>query len=298
VSPDALYHLDAARSDEQRAYMRELEASGVCIFCLEQHPRPVEFSGEHWYVVRNDFPYAGTVAHLLIVPHRHVTSFDELPDAAGAELWAIKRRLKAELAPLAVASVERSGDMRFNGGSVAHLHTHFVALSPEPEATVRFRVSARAPEAVCQDARVVRLQVQILDDELPRPERAHDDDAGLDLVAREDATLRAGGGPVVVPTGVAVAIPAGHCGLVCPRSGLAARHGIGVLNAPGVIDAGYRGEVRVVLHSVGGEEVRIRRGDRIAQLLVVPAATPELAFVDALPDSVRAANGFGSTGRR
>jgi diadenosine tetraphosphate (Ap4A) HIT family hydrolase len=145
VSTDRLYDLDAARSDEQRAYMEELEAAGICIFCPDHQRMPVEFSGEHWYVTRNDFPYAGTVAHYLIVPHRHVRSFDELPDAAGAELWAIKRRLKAQLDPLAVATVERSGDMRFNGGSVAHLHTHFVVLDARPEATVRFRVSARAP---------------------------------------------------------------------------------------------------------------------------------------------------------
>ena len=80
------------------------------------------------------------------MPLRHVTSFDELPDAAGAELWAIKRRLKESLAPLGVATatVERSGDMRFNGGSVAHLHTHFVALEESPSKTVKFRVSARA----------------------------------------------------------------------------------------------------------------------------------------------------------
>ena len=143
----------------------------------------------------------------------------------------------------------------------------------------------------------VEMLVQILDDELPPPARAHEDDAGLDLVAREAATLTPGGGPVVVPTGVAVAIPPGYCGLVCPRSGLAARHGVGVLNGPGVIDAGYRGEIRVVLHCVGPEEVPIARGDRIAQLLVVPAAVPALSFVAELPDSVRAANGFGSTGR-
>ena len=150
MSAERLYHLDAARSDEQRATMERLEADGICIFCpehvAEYHPEPIEHSGEHWYVTKNDYPYRGVRAHYLIVPHRHVTAFDELPDAAGAELWAIKRRLKAELAPLATATVERSGDMRFNGGSVAHLHTHFVALDAEPEATVRFRVSARAPE--------------------------------------------------------------------------------------------------------------------------------------------------------
>ena len=145
---DALYHLEAARTEEQRRYMEELEAAGVCVFCPEHvaahHREPVEHTGEHWYVTRNDYPYAGTTAHYLIVPHRHVVSFEELPDAAGAELWAIKRMLRERLAPAATATVERSGDMRFNGGSVAHLHTHFVALDPSPAATVKFRVSARA----------------------------------------------------------------------------------------------------------------------------------------------------------
>jgi len=147
VRAERLYDFEAARSEEQRRYMEELEASGVCIFCPEHveqyHREPIEFSGEHWYVTRNDWPYEGTAAHYLIVPHRHVSSFDELPDQAGAELWAIKRRLKEQLSPLACATVERSGDMRLNGGSVAHLHTHFVALDADPAKTVRFRVSAR-----------------------------------------------------------------------------------------------------------------------------------------------------------
>jgi diadenosine tetraphosphate (Ap4A) HIT family hydrolase len=145
-----LYYLDAARSAGQRAYMEELEAAGVCIFCPDyiasHHEHPVEFTGEHWFVTRNAYPYPGAAAHYLIIPHRHVTSFDELPDEAGAELWAIKRRLKAQLAPLATATVERSGDMRFNGGSVAHLHTHFVALDAAPAKTVRFKVSADGPD--------------------------------------------------------------------------------------------------------------------------------------------------------
>ena len=139
----SLYDLSAARTPEQRARMESLEARRECIFCPE-HAGEILFRGEQWYVKHNDFPYAGTVAHYLIVPVRHVVAFDELPDEAGAELWAIKRRLKAEHAPLATATVERSGDMRFNGGSVAHLHTHFVALDDAPSATVRFRVSAHA----------------------------------------------------------------------------------------------------------------------------------------------------------
>ncbi|MGB2712421.1 MAG: HIT domain-containing protein [Conexibacter sp.] len=146
--PDTLYHLDAARSEQQRRYMEELEAAGVCVFCAEHvathHREPIEQTGEHWYVTKNDYPYLGTRAHYLIVPHLHVASFDALPDAAGAELWALKRQLKAQLEPLATATVERSGDMRYNGGSVAHFHIHFVALDDAPARTVRFRVSCEA----------------------------------------------------------------------------------------------------------------------------------------------------------
>jgi ATP adenylyltransferase len=145
---ELLYHLPAARSEEQREYMEELEQAGVCVFCPEHfathHREPVELSGEHWYVTKNDYPYGGTLAHYLIVPHLHVPAFEDLPDAAGAELWALKRRLRALLEPRAVATVERSGDMRYNGGSVAHLHVHFVALDDTPEQTVRFRVSREA----------------------------------------------------------------------------------------------------------------------------------------------------------
>jgi ATP adenylyltransferase len=143
-----LYNLDAARSAEQRSYMEELEAAGVCVFCpehvQEHHREPVEHTGRHWYVTKNDYPYEGAAAHYLLVANTHVTSFDELPDDAGAELWAIKRMLKAQLEPVAFATVERSGDMLYNGGSVAHLHVHLVALEQEPTATVRFRVSTNA----------------------------------------------------------------------------------------------------------------------------------------------------------
>jgi ATP adenylyltransferase len=145
-----LYDFGAARSAEQRAYMESLESRGICVFCPENveehHGRPIEHRGEHWFVTQNAFPYAGTEAHYLIVAVPHVTSFDELPDAAGAELWAIKRMLRERLAPLATATVERSGDMRYNGGSVAHLHTHFVALSRQPSRTIRFKVSAPGTE--------------------------------------------------------------------------------------------------------------------------------------------------------
>src|SRR3954471_2515125 len=111
VPADALYDLSAARSDDQRRYMDHLEAEGICIFCSEEHRSPVELSGAHWYVVKNDYPYEGTSAHYLIVPHAHVSSFDELPDEAGADLWALKRELRERLDPVAVATVERSGGM-------------------------------------------------------------------------------------------------------------------------------------------------------------------------------------------
>ena len=144
--PEPLYFLDAARSPDQRRYMEELEREGICIFCeehVEEHQaNPIEHRGEHWFVTRNSYPYAGTAAHYLIVARRHVRSFDELPDEAGAELWSIRRALKRQLDPIATATVECSGEMRFNGGSVAHLHVHFVALNEDPEATVRFKVSA------------------------------------------------------------------------------------------------------------------------------------------------------------
>lgn len=144
--PKPLYFLDAARSSDQRRYMEGLEREGICIFCEEHveeyQAHPVESRGEHWFVTRNSYPYPGAAAHYLIVARRHVRCFDELPDEAGAELWSIKRTLKRRLDPLATATVERSGEMRFNGGSVAHLHIHFVALDESPEATVRFKVSA------------------------------------------------------------------------------------------------------------------------------------------------------------
>ena len=129
------------------------------------------------------------------------------------------------------------------------------------------------------------------------PVRAHDDDAGYDLHAAEVATLPPGG-RASVGTGIAVEIPDGHAGLVVPRSGLASRHGIGLVNSPGVIDSGFRGELRVLLLNTDREHsFDVRPGDRIAQLLVVAVATPRLVESDALANTVRGAGGFGSTGR-
>jgi len=129
------------------------------------------------------------------------------------------------------------------------------------------------------------------------PARAHPGDAGLDLVAVEDLILGPGE-RAAVPTGWAVAIPEGMAGLVVPRSGNALRHGLTVANAPGVIDAGYRGELRVILVNLGAEPFAIAAGDRIAQLVVTPASLAFAAEVVALPASDgRGQAGLGSTGR-
>lgn len=136
-----------------------------------------------------------------------------------------------------------------------------------------------------------------LDPDLPLPAYARPGDAGADLVAREGAVLAPGGGRAVVPTGVAVAVPEGWAGFVQPRSGLAARHGVTCLNAPGLIDAGYRGEVMVVLVNTDPEAAyEVRRGDRIAQLVIQRVEQAAFTPVDRLPESDRG-GGFGSTGR-
>jgi dUTP pyrophosphatase len=134
-----------------------------------------------------------------------------------------------------------------------------------------------------------------LDQELPPPKRAHDGDAGVDLHAATAVHLDPGEWSMV-PTGIAVAIPAGHAGLVAPRSGLAARFGISVVNGPGIVDSGYRGEINVILINHGTDRLELKRGDRIAQLVVVPVAVPELVEVAELPDSQRGEGGFGSSG--
>ena len=144
----------------------------------------------------------------------------------------------------------------------------------------------------------MQIPVRVLDPELPLPAPAHPGDAGYDLRAREAAVLTPGGGRAAVPTGIAVAIPDGYCGLVLPRSGLALRHGVTCLNAPGLIDSGYRDEVRVIL--VNHDPVQpfeVARGDRIAQLVIARAESVEWTVVDDLENSIRGTGGFGSTGR-
>ena len=134
-----------------------------------------------------------------------------------------------------------------------------------------------------------------LDPGLPLPVYAKPGDAGLDLRASEAASI-APGERRLVPTGLAVAIPDGHAGFVLPRSGLAMQKGVTVLNAPGLIDSGYRGELKVLLINHGAEAIVIERGERIAQLVIQPVADARLLEVERLPDSARGQGGFGSTG--
>lgn len=142
----------------------------------------------------------------------------------------------------------------------------------------------------------VHVQVLRLDEGLPMPSYARAGDAGADLCCAQDLRLDPGE-RALVGTGIAIAIPQGFAGFVHPRSGLAARAGISIVNAPGTIDAGYRGEIRVnVINLDPRESVTIARGDRIAQLVIQPIATATFVPVEQLPESERGANGHGSTG--
>ncbi|OFW63317.1 MAG: deoxyuridine 5'-triphosphate nucleotidohydrolase [Actinobacteria bacterium RBG_16_67_15] len=141
----------------------------------------------------------------------------------------------------------------------------------------------------------MRISLKQLDPDLPVPSHAHPGDGGVDLYARDGASLAAGE-RAVIATGIAIAIPHGYAGLVTPRSGLAARHGIGVVNGPGLVDSGYRGELKVILVNHGQETVHIARGERIAQLVVVAVVDQEFEVVEDLPASTRGEGGLGSTG--
>jgi dUTP pyrophosphatase len=142
----------------------------------------------------------------------------------------------------------------------------------------------------------VSLRVTRLDPRATLPTRAYPGDAGLDLYAVEQAVL-APGERASIPTGIAIEIPDGQAGLVLPRSGLAAKHGIAIVNAPGLIDAGYRGELRVLLLNTDrAQPFTVASGDRIAQLVLVQVQTPEVAEVEQLAPSERGGGGFGSSG--
>lgn len=137
-----------------------------------------------------------------------------------------------------------------------------------------------------------------LDLDLPLPSYARAGDAGADLHAREGVVLAPGGGRALVPTGLALAVPVGYAGFVQPRSGLASRHGVSCLNTPGLIDAGYRGEVMVLLVNLDpAEPYEVRRGDRIAQLVIQRVERAAFCVVPELPPSDRDTGGFGHSGR-
>lgn len=142
----------------------------------------------------------------------------------------------------------------------------------------------------------VEVLLRRLDPDVPVPHYAHPGDAGADLVTTQDVRIGAGE-RVVVGTGLAIALPNGYAAFVHPRSGLAARHGLGIVNAPGTIDAGYRGEIRVVLVNHDPDKaVELRRGDRIAQLVIQRVERARFVVVDTLPGSSRGEGGYGSTG--
>jgi dUTP pyrophosphatase len=145
---------------------------------------------------------------------------------------------------------------------------------------------------------VVAVPIRRLDPDLPLPRYAKDGDAGADLVASETAVLAPGGGRALVGTGVAVAIPAGYAGFVQPRSGLALRHGVTCLNTPGLIDSGYRDELRVLLVNTDPTEpYEVTRGDRIAQLVIQRVEVAEWSVVEELDQTERGLGGFGHSGR-
>jgi dUTP pyrophosphatase len=145
---------------------------------------------------------------------------------------------------------------------------------------------------------VLSIPIVRLDPDLPLPAYARPGDAGLDLRARHDVVLPPAGGRALVPTGVAVAIPEGYAGFIQPRSGLALDHGVTCLNTPGLVDAGYRGELKVLLVNTDPVDAfEVRRGTRIAQLVIQRVEHVALEVVDVLDDTARGDRGFGHTGR-
>ena len=143
----------------------------------------------------------------------------------------------------------------------------------------------------------IDISIKLLDQDMPMPVYAHDGDAGCDLMSAADLVLKPGE-RAMVPTGIAIAIPEGFAGFVQPRSGLAAKHGIGIVNGPGLIDSGYRGEIKVILiNHDPGEAFSIKRGDKIAQLVIQEVARAGFNQVQDLEGTKRGSGGFGSTGK-
>ena len=144
---------------------------------------------------------------------------------------------------------------------------------------------------------MIEIEIKMLDADLPLPRYQHEGDAGLDLPSRVDYVLEPGE-RAMIPTGIAVAIPRGYAGFVLPRSGLAARHGVALVNSPGLIDSGYRGEMAIILINTDKREAfHIRRGDRIAQLVIQQVVEATTVQVSELDETKRGEGGFGSTGR-
>jgi dUTP diphosphatase len=144
---------------------------------------------------------------------------------------------------------------------------------------------------------MIELEIKLLDEGIPMPRYQHEGDAGLDLPSRVDYVLEPGE-RAMIPTGIAVAIPPGYAGFVLPRSGLASRHGIALVNSPGLIDSGYRGEVAIVMINTDKyKSFEIKRGDRIAQLVIQPVIEATTVQVRELDVTSRGAGGFGSTGK-
>ena len=142
----------------------------------------------------------------------------------------------------------------------------------------------------------IQIRLRKVDKELPLPEKAYEGDAGMDLLSAEDLEIKPGE-RALISTGIAIEIPSGFAGFVQPRSGLAIKHGIGVVNSPGLIDSNYRGEIKVILINMDSEETfKVKREDKIAQLVIKKVESPTFIVVDDLNDSERGNNGFGSSG--
>lgn len=143
---------------------------------------------------------------------------------------------------------------------------------------------------------MVEIRIKLLDGDMPMPRYQHEGDAGLDLPSRVDLVLEPGE-RAMIPTGIAVAIPQGYAGFVLPRSGLASRHGIALVNSPGLVDSSYRGEMAVVMINTDKNKAfHIKRGDRIAQLVIQKVVEATTIQIDELDETTRGAGGFGSTG--
>src|SRR4051812_19821800 len=203
------------------------------------------------------------------------------PSASGGA-WTTKSGPSATISSSSSVTSVAISTMQCRAGS-----------SPVISRSIHTSIEADRRLVVVLDVPIVRL-----DPELPLPAYARPGDAGCDLVAREPATLAAGGGRALVPTGIAVAIPEGYAGFVQPRSGLALRHGVTCLNTPGLIDSGYRDELRVLLVNTDPETTyKVERGDRIAQLVIQRVEQAAFEVVDELPASDRGTGGFGHSGR-